>query len=626
MPGADGQRRVSDLAEAIAFFLAVLAYLWWLAIPFPWAGVLVLLAVAVSWRRRSLTPKSLGLGWAEFLASGRRWSVVWIFSLSLFLILGQRKIFGVPALAHGALYFAWAAAQQVVYQSMTYLPLRDYLNRRRLAAGLAGVAFSVMHLPNPILVPATYAWGVASSLLFERCRTAWGLALLQVVLSSTLFWITPRELNRNFRIGPYYWAAPSAPAAIMESVRPVPAGWHNARVDGRLQYFFNGTLITDAGEVRDGAVLVCQGRIEEVGERGVAPPDTELIDAEGGYIAPGFIDLHIHGGGGSDFMDATPADVERVFRFHASHGATALCPTTCAAPLDEILAAIGEVNSYRSRGRRFGRALGVHLEGPYLNLSKKGCHLPQYVRDPDESEWSAMLAAGPVASMTLAPELAGARPLIEALRRNGANASAGHSEALYHEVEEAVGWGVNHVTHLFCAMSSGMNNRWRLQPFRPRAGGLLEAALLDERLTSEVISDGKHLSREMLQVAFRLMGYDRLAIVTDAMRGAGMPDGEYAFGPRHGLVAVVRDGESRVPDGTALASSVCGMNQMVRVFHQLTGCPLWQAVRMGSLTPARILGVADELGSLAKDKQADIILLDDRLEVKATYIAGEPVP
>jgi N-acetylglucosamine-6-phosphate deacetylase len=126
----------------------------------------------------------------------------------------------------------------------------------------------------------------------------------------------------------------------------------------------------------------------------------------------------------------------------------------------------------------------------------------------------------------------------------------------------------------------------------------------------------------MLLVAFRLMGYERLAIITDAMRGAGMPDGEYAFGPRNGLVAVVRDGEARVPDGTALASSVFGMNQMVRVFHQLTGCPLWQAVRMGSLTPARILGVSDELGSLARGKQADIILLDERLDVKATYVAG----
>jgi hypothetical protein len=234
VPEADGQRRVSEIAEAIAFVLALLVYLWLLAIPLPWLGVLVLLAVAVSWRRRSLTSKSLGLGWKELRASGRRWGVVWIFSVSLFLILGYRSLFSFAALTHGAVYFAWGAAQQVVYQSMTYLPLRDNLKSRRLAAVLAGVAFSIMHVPNPILVPATYVWGVASSLLFERCRTVWGLALLQTMLSSTLFWITPRELNRDFQIGPYYYEmhSPQGP-----SLRPSPSGLfpsgRRTRVDWR---------------------------------------------------------------------------------------------------------------------------------------------------------------------------------------------------------------------------------------------------------------------------------------------------------------------------------------------------------------------------------------------------------
>jgi hypothetical protein len=212
VPVADGRRRVSEIAEAVAFFLALLAYLWFLVIPLPWSGILLLLAVAVSWHRRALSPKSLGLGWEEFRASGRRWSVLWIFSVSLFLILGYRSLFSFASLTHGAAYFAWAAAQQVAYQSMTYLPLRDSLKSRGLAAGLAAVAFSIMHVPNPVLVPATYIWGVASSLLFERCRTVWGLALLQTMLSSTLFWITPPELNHHFRIGPYYYEAHSPPA------------------------------------------------------------------------------------------------------------------------------------------------------------------------------------------------------------------------------------------------------------------------------------------------------------------------------------------------------------------------------------------------------------------------------
>jgi hypothetical protein len=227
---ADAQRRVSEIAEAVTFFLAVLAYLWFLAIPLPWAGVLVLLAVVLSWRRRSLTPKSLGLGWAEFRASGRRWWMLWTFSFSVFLILEYRSLFTLAALAHGVAYLAWAAAQQIVYQSMTYLPLRDNLKSRGLAAGIAAIAFSVMHVPNPVLAPATYVWGFASSLLFERCRSIWGLALMQLMLSSALFSITPPELSRNFRIGPYYYK-------VHSTRRSVPAGAahrdHQARLDRR---------------------------------------------------------------------------------------------------------------------------------------------------------------------------------------------------------------------------------------------------------------------------------------------------------------------------------------------------------------------------------------------------------
>jgi hypothetical protein len=224
VPVADGQRRVREIAGAIGFFLALLAYLWLLAIRLPWSGVLVLLAVAVAWRRRSLTPKSLGLEWDDFRASGQRWVVVWIFSVSLFLVLGYRSLFSFAALTHGAVYFAWGAAQQVVYQSMTYLPLRENLKSRGLAAGLAGAAFSIMHFPNPILVPATFVWGVASSLLFERCRTVWGLALLQMMLSSTLFWITPPDLNRDFRIGPYYYEARSPQGASAFPLQFFPPG------------------------------------------------------------------------------------------------------------------------------------------------------------------------------------------------------------------------------------------------------------------------------------------------------------------------------------------------------------------------------------------------------------------
>jgi len=391
-----------------------------------------------------------------------------------------------------------------------------------------------------------------------------------------------------------------------------------------MKAFVNAKLITDSGLIPDGMVVVRGDRIDYAGPRREVPEGADVIDAGGLYLAPGFVDIHVHGGAGSDFMDAAAADIETVFRYHAAHGTTSLCPTTATAPLGEILNALAAIETYRSGTQPFGRALGAHIEGPYLAMTKRGCHLPQFVRNPEEREWKKILERGPIASMTLAPELPGARALVEELHRSGANANAGHSEALYQEVEEAADWGVRHVTHLYCAMTDAMNNRWRGTP-NPRSGGIVEAVYLDDRLSSELITDGKHLAPEMLKLAFRNKGHEKLAIVTDAMRGAGMPDGDYAFGPRHGMRATVKNGEARVPDGTALASSIFPMNEMVRVFRDLAGCPLWQAVRMASLTPAQIVHSDDQIGSLAPGKFADLLILDEQVRVHATYLGGRRV-
>lgn len=384
--------------------------------------------------------------------------------------------------------------------------------------------------------------------------------------------------------------------------------------------WLNGKVIGETGVVSDGLVVARNGRIEYAGTRRdeLIPPDAERVDAGGQYISPGFIDIHVHGGGGADFMDADP---EVVFRYHSAHGTTAMCPTTCAAPLEEILAAMDAVEKYRSAGNRFGRALGVHLEGPYFAPTKKGCHLPEQVRPPEEREWRAMLERGGVARMTLAPELPGARPLIGALAASGAVASAGHSEALYPEMMDAADWGVSHTTHLYCVMTDALNNRCR-GTTAPRHGGIVEAIYLDSRITTEVIADGIHLTAELLMLPLRIKGPENVAIVTDAMRGAGMPDGDYTFGPRHGMTATVRNGEARVKGGQGLASSVCPMNEMVRIMRDLTGCPLWQAVRMASLTPAEIVHCGDELGSLSPGKQADVLIFDENVRIAGVWVGG----
>ena len=196
---------MGGVVEASVFLGAVLAYLWFLVIPLPWIGVILLAAVAYSWKRRGLNLTTLGLGWGDLIASFKAWRILWIAAALAFVALGYPVLFHWSALERGAVYLAWSAAQQVVYQSMTYMPLRQRLGRVAPAACLAGLAFALVHAPNPVLVPATLAWGIVSSLLFERCRSLWGLALMQVLLSSMLMWVTPGELHHGFRIGPYYY-------------------------------------------------------------------------------------------------------------------------------------------------------------------------------------------------------------------------------------------------------------------------------------------------------------------------------------------------------------------------------------------------------------------------------------
>jgi len=269
------------------------------------------------------------------------------------------------------------------------------------------------------------------------------------------------------------------------------------------------------------------------------------------------------------------------------------------------------------------RILGTHLEGPYLLCEKRGCHLESQVRNPDPREYGEFVErADHILSMTCAPDLAGAEDMIGALTAAGIVISAGHSNASYSLMMQAIEWGVTHTTHLYCAMSDFVTFS---KPFVKRQGGMVEAVFLDDRLTTEVISDGIHLSADMLRMPYKIKGAGKVAIVSDAMRGAGMPDGEYTFGPRDGQKAIVRDRESRVITGEWLASSTFRLNEMVRVYRDLVEAPLHDIVRMASLTPATIIRQSDPaggLGSLEKGKLADVIFFNDDLEIKRVFIGG----
>ena len=244
------------------------------------------------------------------------------------------------------------------------------------------------------------------------------------------------------------------------------------------------------------------------------------------------------------------------------------------------------------------------------------------VRPPVPAEYEQYLAfADSIVTATVAPELPGAEGFVRACRAKGVRCNAGHSHATFEQMEAAVGWGVRHIDHLFCAMSD--RARLRQTQTYPMRGGVMEATLYFDELTTEVIADGKHLQRELLLLAYKIKGPERLALVTDCSRALDMPDGPYVIGPLDGGEPIRKaDGVGLLPSGTALASSVVGLDHCVRTFHRLTGVPLEVVVRMASLTPARIAGWDHEIGSIAPGKRADLVVLDRELNVRQVYRDG----
>ncbi len=384
---------------------------------------------------------------------------------------------------------------------------------------------------------------------------------------------------------------------------------------------FNGTILLKDRLLPGGHVTVECERIAEVGP-GPVPGG---VDLGNGYLAPGFVDLHVHGGAGADFMDGTAEAFRTVCRAHAHHGTTSLLPTTTVARHDQHLAFLDVCRRLKHEGIGGARILGAHFYGPYFAAEARGCHPAAPVRPPEPAEYRQYLAhADCIATATVAPELPGAEEFVRACRAHGVRCNAGHSYATFEQMEAAVRWGVRHVDHLFCAMSD--RARLRQGQTYPMRGGVMEATLYFDELTTEVIADGKHLQRELLLLAYKVKGPDRLALATDCNRALDMPDGEYVFGPLDGGEVILRhDGVGVMPDGKALASSVVGMDHCVRTFHRLTGVPLPEVVRMASLTPARIVGWEKEVGSIAPGKLADLLVLDRELNVREVYVAGQPV-
>lgn len=388
--------------------------------------------------------------------------------------------------------------------------------------------------------------------------------------------------------------------------------------------FTNGTLILPDRLIEDGELTVSEGLIQFVGPRRKRSSWAgDVVDLKGAYLSPGFVDLHVHGGGGADFMDGTAEAVRVANRCHAAHGTTTIFPTTTTGAREEIhamIAACGEV--YRTWNPTDGaRVGGVHLYGPYFAADKVGCHSREGRRDPELEEARSYFSTGLIRIATCAAELPGAVEFYKLARKHGCLITCGHSNSSWGEMEAAFKAGMRHVDHFWCAMSSVASLRTRFGT--PMQASMEQFVLANLEMSTEVIADGFHLSPELLRFAFQMKGASRLCLVTDSLRAVDCPPGRYRFGSRVDGPWVLSDGEvGRTLDGTALASSIAGMDQMVRVMATATKAPLHDVIRMASLTPAERVGIASQCGSLEVGKLADFVILSQSLRVKSTWLGG----
>ena len=380
-----------------------------------------------------------------------------------------------------------------------------------------------------------------------------------------------------------------------------------------------GRVILENGIFENLIVYIENGIIRQITENNSLSFDQE-IDAGGKYVSPGFVEIHSHGAGGCDFLDGTVEAFLTASEKHAMHGVTTLIPTATSS---EIEATIAIQKTYEEACRKNTRGAdmpGLHLEGPYFAYGQRGAQDPRYLRDPSPEEYEKILdACKSVLRWSIAPELPGAIEMGKALKKRGILPAIGHSDAEWDDVQKAYEAGFTHVTHLY----SGMSTVHRKNAYRYI--GVVESAYLIDDMTVEIIADGKHLPAELLKFVYKFKGPDKIALVTDSMRGAGMPDGPTMLGHHtNGLPCIIEEGVAKLPDRTAFAGSVATFDRLVRNMIKMAEVPMHEAVKMATKTPAMIMNLTDR-GEIAPGKRADIIMFNDHIDVSFVMIKGTKV-
>jgi N-acetylglucosamine-6-phosphate deacetylase len=384
---------------------------------------------------------------------------------------------------------------------------------------------------------------------------------------------------------------------------------------------YNGKLILSDKIITNGSVLISNGKIEAVQEGEIESSDALEIDAKGLFISPGFIDIHVHGGGGYDFMDGTVEAFLGVAETHAKYGTTALLPTTLTSEKEDLLLTLKAYQSANKLNTKGASFIGIHLEGPYFAINQRGAQDPKYIRNPDPLEYKDIIENHDfIKRWSAAPELPGAIEFGKYVTSKGVLAAIAHTDAVYDEVIKAFENGYTLATHFYSAMS-GVTRRNAY-----RFAGVVETAYLLDEMDVEIIADGVHLPAPLLKLIYKIKGTEHTALITDAIRAAGMPEGDSILGHKeHGLRVLVEDGVAKLPDRTAFAGSVSTADRLVRTMIQMAEIPLIETIRMISEIPARIMNIQDKKGSLEIGKDADIVIFNDNIDIQLTMVNGRIV-
>lgn len=380
-----------------------------------------------------------------------------------------------------------------------------------------------------------------------------------------------------------------------------------------LTLITNGKILTSQGWIEKGWLLIENSQIVSIGQGATDVVADKKIDAKGNYILPGGIDIHVHGGGGHDFMEGT----EEVFRVatqtHLRHGTTAIFPTLAASSTEMIMAAAATTEKLMAEPNSI--IMGLNLEGPYFNMAMAGGQIPEYIRNPQPEEYTYILEnTNCIKRWDAAPELKGAIDFGRYVSSKGLIASIGHTSAGYKEVKAAHDAGYSHVTHFYNAMT-GVHKKREF-----KYEGTIESIYLMDNMSVELVADGIHVPPVILRMVHKIKGVEHICLITDAMGCTASDSGE-VFDPR----VIIEDGVCKLSDRSAIAGSIATMDRLIRTMVQQAEVPLEDAVRMASETPARIMGIYDRKGSLDVGKDADCIIMNENLELLDVISMGQEV-